>query len=120
MAIILVVDDSASMRQMICTILMGAGYDVVEALEGRDALNKAIVRKFDLVITDLNMPLMNGIDLTRELRTLPDYKYTPILLLTTESTADVKKQGKTVGATGWLVKPFNPQQLLATMRKVLA
>lgn len=119
MATILVVDDSTSMRQMVHAILKGSGYEVTEALNGQDALNKAMDRKFDLVITDLNMPLLDGIALTRELRILPDYKYTPIILLTTESTTDVKKQGKAAGATGWLVKPFNPQQLLAAISKVL-
>lgn len=119
MATILVVDDSTSMRQMVHAILKGSGYDVIEALDGQDALNKALGSKFDLVITDLNMPLLDGIALTRELRSLPDYKCIPILLLTTESTAEIKKLGKTAGATGWLVKPFNPQQLLNAVKKAL-
>lgn len=119
MATILVVDDSTSMRQMVSTIVMSAGHEVIGAANGQDGLNKAVGGKFDLVITDLNMPLLDGIALTRELRILPDYKYTPILLLTTESTAEIKKLGKAAGASGWLVKPFNPQQLLNAVKKAL-
>ncbi len=119
MATILAVDDSASMRQMVAFTLKGAGHDVVEATDGVDALSKAKGRKFDLVISDVNMPNMDGITLIRELRSLPAFKFTPILMLTTESTADKKQEGKQAGATGWIVKPFNPDQLLATIRKVL-
>ncbi|MBI3773264.1 MAG: response regulator [Gammaproteobacteria bacterium] len=119
MATILVVDDSTSMRQMVHAILKDSGYDVIEALDGQDALNKAMGRKFDLVITDLNMPRLDGIALVRELRSLPDYNFTPILMLTTESTTEIKKQGKATGVTGWLVKPFNPQQLLNAVKKAL-
>ena len=116
---ILAVDDSASMRQMVTFTLKGAGFDVVEAVDGQDALNKAKSQKFNLVISDVNMPIMDGITLIKELRTLDDYKYIPILMLTTESTSDKKQQGKSAGATGWIVKPFNPDQLLATINKVL-
>ena len=119
MATILAVDDSASMRQMVAFTLKGAGHDVVEAADGVDALNKARTKKFDLVISDVNMPNMDGITLIRELRSLPAFKFTPILMLTTENTADKKQEGKSAGATGWIVKPFNPDQLLATIRKVL-
>ncbi len=119
MATILAVDDSASMRQMVAFTLKGAGHDVVEAADGVDALSKAKTRKFDLVISDVNMPNMDGITLIRELRSLPAFKFTPILMLTTESTADKKQEGKSAGATGWIVKPFNPDQLLATIKKVL-
>jgi len=116
---ILAVDDSASMRQMVSFTLQGAGYEVVEACDGQDALNKAKQNQVDLVLSDVNMPVMDGITLIRNLRTLPNYKFTPILMLTTESAADKKGEGKAAGATGWIVKPFNPDQLLNTIKKVL-
>jgi len=119
MASILAVDDSASMRQMVAFALKNAGHDVVEAVDGEDALALARSKRVNLVITDVNMPKMDGITLIRELRTLPDYKFTPILMLTTESAPEKKQQGKEAGATGWLVKPFNPDQLIATINKVL-
>lgn len=119
MAKILAVDDSASMRQMVAFTLKGAGHDVVEASDGVQALAKAREGKVDLVLTDVNMPNMDGISLIKELRTLPDYKFTPILTLTTESGAEKKMEGKSAGATGWIVKPFSPDQLLATIKKVL-
>jgi len=119
MASILAVDDSASMRQMVSFTLKGAGYDVTEAKDGQEALQIAKSSSYNLVITDINMPNMDGITLTKELRTLPAYKFTPILTLTTESSADKKMAGKQAGATGWIVKPFNPDQLLATVKKVL-
>jgi len=119
MANILAVDDSASMRQMVSFTLKGAGHTVVEAVDGVDALAKAKGGKFDLVISDVNMPNMDGITLIRELRALPNFKFTPMLMLTTESTAEKKQEGKAAGATGWIVKPFNPDQLLATANKVL-
>jgi two-component system chemotaxis response regulator CheY len=107
------------MRQMVAFTLKGAGYDVTEAVDGQDALTKARSKQADVVLTDLNMPNMDGIQLIRELRKLPQYKFTPMLLLTTESAGDKKTEGKAAGATGWLVKPFNPEQLLATLKKVL-
>lgn len=119
MATILAVDDSASMRQMVSFTLKGAGYDVIEAEDGQKALDKAKGVVVDLVLTDVNMPVMDGIELVKNLRTLPDYKFTPILMLTTESTGDKKMQGKNAGATGWLVKPFNPEQLITTIKKVM-
>lgn len=119
MPTILAVDDSASMRQMVAFTLKGAGYSVVEAIDGQDALNKAKTAKVDLVLTDVNMPKMDGIALIKALRALPTYKFTPILMLTTESGAEKKVEGKTAGATGWIVKPFNPDQLLATIKKVI-
>jgi two-component system chemotaxis response regulator CheY len=118
-ASILAVDDSASMRQMVSFTLKGAGYDVVEAADGVEALNIAKSRPVSLVITDVNMPNMDGISLIKELRSLPSYKFTPLLMLTTESGADKKQQGKAAGATGWIVKPFNPDQLLKTVSKVI-
>ena len=119
MAQILVVDDSASMRNMVTATLQSAGHQVADAGDGQAALNKAQSGKYDAVVTDLNMPIMDGIELVRNLRALPTYKYTPILLLTTESAADKKAEGKQAGATGWLVKPFNPEKLLATIARVL-
>lgn len=119
MTTILAVDDSASMRQMVAFTLKGAGFNVIEAADGKDAFDKAQKTKVDLVLSDVNMPVMDGIELVKNLRTLPDYKFTPILMLTTESAGDKKMAGKSAGATGWLVKPFNPDQLLATIRKVM-
>lgn len=119
MAKILAVDDSASMRQMVSFTLKGAGHDVVEASDGVEALGIAKKGAVDLVISDVNMPNMDGISLITELRKLAPYKFVPILMLTTESSMDKKSQGKAAGATGWIVKPFNPDQLLATIKKVL-
>ncbi|NOY66113.1 MAG: response regulator [Gammaproteobacteria bacterium] len=119
MATILTVDDSTSMRQMVSFTLKQSGFDVVEAADGAEGLQKAKSGKFNLIITDVNMPKMDGITLVRELRALPAYKFAPILLLTTEAGMDKKKEGKEAGATGWLVKPFNPDQLLSTIKKVL-
>ena len=118
-ASILAVDDSASMRQMVSFTLKGAGYDVVEAADGAQALDIAKSRAVNLVITDVNMPNMDGISLIRELRSLPSYRFTPLLMLTTESSPEKKQQGRAAGATGWVVKPFNPEQLLSTVKKVL-
>ena len=119
MAQILVVDDSTSMRNMVTATLQSDGHQVTDAADGQAALNKAKNGKFDAIVTDLNMPIMDGIELVKNLRALPTYKYTPILLLTTESSVDKKSQGKQAGATGWLVKPFNPEKLLATVARVL-
>jgi len=119
MANILAVDDSASMRQMVTFTLKGAGHSVTEASDGQEALNIAKGSKFDLVLSDVNMPNMDGIALTKELRTLPDFKFTPILILTTEAGLNKKQDGKAAGATGWIVKPFNPDQLISTINKVL-
>ncbi len=120
MASILVVDDSTSMRQMIVFTLKGAGHEVAEAPDGDAALDIAKERVFDLVITDVNMPNLDGITLIRELRALPSYKFIPLLMLTTESAQDKKQLGKEAGATGWIVKPFNPDELESTVDKVLA
>jgi len=112
---ILAVDDSASMRQMVGVTLRAAGYEVIEASDGDEALEYARKHRVDLVLTDVNMPRMDGITLIAQLRTLPNYH----LMLTTESSPDRKIQGKQAGATGWMVKPFNPDQLLATLERVL-
>jgi two-component system chemotaxis response regulator CheY len=116
---ILAADDSRSILQMVSMTLTGAGYQVVEAADGQAALDTAMKQKFDLVITDLNMPRMDGITLIQRLRSSPNYKFTPILMLTTEAGADFKMKGKAAGATGWLVKPFDPQKLIATVKKVI-
>ncbi len=119
MASILAVDDSASMRQMVSFTLKSAGHQVTEAEDGVDALNKEKAGSYDLVITDVNMPNMDGITLISELRKLANFKFTPLLMLTTESASDKKMAGKNAGATGWIVKPFNPDQLLAVIKKAL-
>ena len=116
---ILAVDDSASMRQMVLFTLQGAGYEVLQARDGVEALNMARASTVDLVLTDVHMPRMDGITLVRELRTLPNYKFVPMLILTTESSQEKKMDGKSAGATGWIVKPFNPPQLLATVARVI-
>ena len=119
MAKILAVDDSASMRQMVSFTLKGAGHDVIAASDGAEALKFAQGQGVDLVLSDVNMPNMNGLELCKNLRALPSYKFTPILMLTTESSGDKKMEGKSAGATGWIVKPFNPDPLLTTIKKVL-
>lgn len=119
MAKILVVDDSASVRNMVAFSLKQEGYDVVEAVDGKDGLNKAGSARFDLVLTDVNMPNMDGITLCSELRKLAAFKFTPILMLTTESSDAMKAKGKDAGATGWLVKPFNPEKLISTIKRVV-
>lgn len=120
MARILAVDDSAAMRQMVGITLTGAGHEVQQAADGREALQIAERQTFDLVITDVNMPVMDGLTLVRHLRNLPSYRGVPLLVLTTEATTEKKLEGKAAGATGWLVKPFNPDRLLATVAKVLS
>ena len=117
---ILAVDDSASMRQMVSFTLKHAGYTVVEATDGVEALEYARSNVVNLVLTDVNMPRMDGITLVAKLRGLPGYQFTPLLVLTTESSPERKLQGKQAGATGWMVKPFNPDQLLATLERVFS
>ena len=116
---ILLVDDSVSMREMVGFTLKGAGYKVSQAEDGVEALKFAQGNTVDLVITDINMPNMDGITLIKELRALPAYKFIPILTLTTENSAEKKQMGKIAGATGWIVKPFDPEHLLATVKRVL-
>ena len=116
---ILAVDDSASMRQMVSFTLKSAGYNVVEAVDGQDAWEKAGSRAFDLVLTDQNMPRMDGISLTKKLRETSQFKATPILILTTESSDQMKQAGRSAGATGWLVKPFDPAKLIEVIKKVI-
>lgn len=116
---ILSVDDSASMRQMVKLALSGAGYQVVEAADGKEALVKAKAGGINMVLTDLNMPNMDGLTLIRELRTMPAFKGVPIVFLTTESDAGKKNEAKAAGATAWIVKPFQQDQLLGVVKKVL-
>ncbi len=116
---ILAVDDSASIRQMVSFTLKAAGYQIVEAVDGQDGLNKAKTQSFSLILTDQNMPNMDGISMIKQIRMIPAYKLVPILMLTTESSDAMKAQGRAAGATGWLVKPFDPQNLLDVVKKVL-
>jgi two-component system chemotaxis response regulator CheY len=120
MARILAVDDSPAMRQMVSVTLRSAGHDVVEAFDGREALEFARKQPaVDLVITDINMPNMDGFTLVKELRQLAHYRAVPLLVLTTEASVQKKQEGKAAGATGWIVKPFNPERLLAAVAKVV-
>jgi two-component system chemotaxis response regulator CheY len=116
---IITVDDAATIRRMVAFTLRGAGHEVLEAADGAIALNVLQSRAVDLVITDVNMPNMNGIELTRQLRTLPSFRRTPVLLLTTESDPAKKAEGRAAGATGWIVKPFSQEQLLAIVARLL-
>lgn len=116
---ILTVDDSASIRQMVSFTLKAAGYSVVEASDGVQGLDKAKTGHYDLILTDQNMPNMDGLTLIRQLRTLPAYRSVPILVLTTEAGDTMKMQGKAAGATGWLVKPFDPQKLIDVVKRVI-
>ncbi len=117
--VIMTVDDSASIRQMVGFTLKGAGYDVIEAVDGKDALAKLNGATVHMVITDLNMPNLDGIGLIKAVRATPAHKFVPIVMLTTESQDTRKQEGKAAGATGWIVKPFKPEQLIAVVKKVL-
>ncbi len=116
----LTVDDSKTMRDMVSFTLKGAGFDVLEAEDGQNALSVLGGDKVDVIITDLNMPNMNGLELIGKLRADPVHKFTPILMLTTEGDAAKKEEGKAAGATGWIVKPFNPEKLVSVVNKVCA
>lgn len=116
---IMIVDDSASIRQVVSIALKGGGYDVVEACDGKDALNKLKGQKIHLIITDVNMPNMDGITFVQEVKKLPDYKFTPMMMLTTEAAEDKKQAGKAAGAKAWLTKPFQPQTLMAAVSKLV-
>ena len=116
---ILAVDDSPSIRKMLGFTLRSAGYEVVEAEDGQDGLEMARLGPVNLVLTDQNMPRMDGLTLVKSLRALPEYKTAPILMLTTESSDQMKAQGRAAGATGWMVKPFDPARLLDVVKKVL-
>ncbi|WP_291322073.1 response regulator [Desulfonatronospira sp.] len=115
---IMTVDDSSSVRQMVSFTLKDAGYSVVEAVDGKDALQK-LQGQVDMIITDLNMPNMDGIELIKNVRATAGYKFIPIVMLTTESQNEKKQEGKQAGASGWIVKPFKPPQILAVVQKLL-
>jgi len=115
---VMAVDDSATVRQVLQMTLVGAGYEVIEAVDGRDALNKLANAPVDMMVTDLNMPHMDGIDLIRHVRKSPGNRFMPIIMLTTESQPEKKQEGKAAGASGWIVKPFKPEQLLAVVRMI--
>ena len=115
---IMVVDDSISIRQVVGIALKQAGYEVLDACDGKDALAKLTGQKVNLIISDVNMPNMDGISFVRELNTRPAYKFTPVLMLTTESQEEKKEQGKAAGARAWMVKPFKPEALLAAVQKL--
>ncbi len=116
---ILIVDDSASLRQVVSIALKGAGYDVIDACDGVDALKKLDGRKIHLIISDVNMPNMDGITFVREAKKNPSYKFTPVIMLTTEAGDDKKQAGQAAGAKAWVVKPFQPPQMLAAVSKLI-
>ena len=117
---IMVVDDSSSVRNVVGIALRGAGYEVIEAVDGMDALNKLDGRKVHLVISDVNMPNMDGLTLLKRVKAHPNYKFTPVMMLTTEAGADKKNIGRTEGAKAWMVKPFKPEQIIAAVQKLVA
>ncbi|MFY9514255.1 MAG: response regulator [Rubrivivax sp.] len=116
---IMIVDDSASLRQVVAISLRSAGYDVLEGCDGADALKKLTGQKVHLIISDVNMPNMDGISLVKAVKELPAYKFTPIVMLTTESQETKKKEGQAAGAKAWMLKPFNPPQLLSVVQKLV-
>ena len=115
---IMVVDDSASLRQVVSIALKGAGYDVIEGCDGKDAIAKLSGKKVNLIISDVNMPNMDGITMVKEVKKLPDHRFTPIIMLTTESQDDKKREGQAAGAKAWVVKPFKPDQILQAVAKL--
>lgn len=117
---ILIVDDSASIRQVVSIALKGEGYEVIEAVDGQDALNKLTGQRVHLIISDVNMPVMDGITFLKQVKGRPEYKFTPVIMLTTESAEDKKAQGQAAGAKAWVVKPFQPAQMLAAVSKLIA
>lgn len=116
---VMIVDDSASVRQVVAIALKGAGYDVVDACDGKDALTKLDGRKIHLIISDVNMPNMDGITFVKQVKANPSYKFTPVIMLTTESAAEKKQKGQEAGARAWIVKPFQPQQMLDAVAKLV-
>ena len=116
---IMIVDDSASLRQVVSIALKGAGYDVIEACDGKDALSKLDGKKIHLIISDVNMPNMDGISFVKEAKKLASYKFTPVIMLTTESQDSKKQEGQAAGAKAWVVKPFQPDQMLAAVAKLI-
>jgi two-component system chemotaxis response regulator CheY len=116
---VMVVDDSASLRQVVGIALKGAGYDVLEGCDGQDALNKLTGQKVHLIISDVNMPNMDGISFVKAVKQMPNYKFTPIIMLTTESQEATKQHGQAAGAKAWVVKPFKPEQMLDAVSKLI-
>ncbi len=116
---ILIVDDSTSLRQVVGIALKGAGYEVIEGCDGKDALTKLDGRKIHLIISDVNMPNMDGISLVKALKQIPAYKFTPVIMLTTEAGDDKKREGQAAGAKAWVVKPFQPPQMLTAVAKLI-
>jgi len=116
---IMIIDDSASMRQVVSITLKKAGYDMIEACDGKDALGKLTGQKVHLMICDVNMPNMDGISFLKQVKTLPNYRFTPIIMLTTESQETKKQEGRAAGAKAWMVKPFKPEQLLEAISKLI-
>ncbi|MCF8169222.1 MAG: response regulator [Rhodoferax sp.] len=115
---IMIVDDSASIRTVVGIALRGEGYTVIEAINGQDALNKLTGQKVNLIISDVNMPIMDGITFVRNVKTLPAYRFTPIVMLTTESDESKKREGQAAGAKAWVVKPFKPEQMLSAVQRL--
>jgi two-component system chemotaxis response regulator CheY len=115
---IMIVDDSASIRTVVGIALRGAGYDVVEAINGQDAINKLTGQKVNLIISDVNMPIMDGITFVKNVKTMAAYRFTPIIMLTTESDENKKREGQTAGAKAWVVKPFKPEQMLVAVQRL--
>lgn len=116
---VLVVDDSAAIRQVVSITLKGAGYEVIEACDGSDALSKLTGQRVHLIISDVNMPVMDGLTFLREVKARPEYKFTPVIMLTTESAEDKKQEGQAAGAKAWMVKPFEPAQMLDAVSKLV-
>jgi two-component system chemotaxis response regulator CheY len=117
---IMIVDDSSSLRQVVAIALKGAGYEVIEAGNGQEGLSKLNGAKINLIISDVNMPVMDGITMVKEIKKMPNYKFTPIIMLTTEAGADKKSEGKAAGVKAWVVKPFKPEQMLDAVSKLVA
>lgn len=115
---IMIVDDSASIRTVVGIALRGAGYDVVEAINGQDAINKLTGQKMNLIISDVNMPIMDGITFVKQVKQMSAYRFTPIIMLTTESDESKKREGQAAGARAWVVKPFKPEQMLGAVQKL--
>lgn len=116
--LIMVVDDSASMRRVVGIALKGAGYDIIEGVDGKDALGKLTGQKVHMIISDVNMPVMDGIAFLKAVKQMPAYKFTPVIMLTTESAEDKKREGQAAGARAWVVKPFQPEQLVSAVQRL--
>lgn len=116
--LIMVVDDSASMRRVIGIALKGAGYDIIEGCDGKDALAKLTGQKVHMIISDVNMPVMDGIAFLKSVKQMPAYKFTPVIMLTTESAEEKKREGQAAGARAWVVKPFQPEQLVSAVQRL--